>query len=143
MPKTCLFDSINHSHTWADVFKCLVIGVKQEQFVSLMFLCYVVGISVGCTDVYKHTLDCQWIDITDLPAGQYAFKVRLTNCTHLLYNENVKELSSFIAVSATPKYTLYSLVICINIAHQLVTQGMIRYDKADIAAKCSKQAILN
>lgn len=33
------------------------------------------GISVNCTDIYKHTVDCQWIDISDLEPGLYTIKV--------------------------------------------------------------------
>lgn len=33
------------------------------------------GISPGCKDIYLSKLDCQWIDITDLDAGLYVFKV--------------------------------------------------------------------
>lgn len=29
------------------------------------------GISMGCADVYSSSLQCQWIDITDIPDGQY------------------------------------------------------------------------
>jgi hypothetical protein len=33
------------------------------------------GISVGCADVYDAALQCQWIDITGIPNGQYDLRV--------------------------------------------------------------------
>ncbi|XP_067936233.1 lysyl oxidase homolog 3A-like [Watersipora subatra] len=35
------------------------------------------GISVGCADVYKSDIDCQWIDITDLQPGAFVFKLNV------------------------------------------------------------------
>lgn len=33
------------------------------------------GISVNCSDIYKYTVDCQWIDISDIEPGTYTLKV--------------------------------------------------------------------
>ncbi|MED5306857.1 MAG: lysyl oxidase family protein [Bacteroidota bacterium] len=38
--------------------------------------CSVMGISAGCGDIYGSGLSCQWIDITDVPDGEYTFVVR-------------------------------------------------------------------
>ncbi|CAG9760152.1 unnamed protein product [Ceutorhynchus assimilis] len=35
------------------------------------------GISVNCSDIYKHTVDCQWVDISDLEPGNYKIKVSI------------------------------------------------------------------
>lgn len=35
------------------------------------------GISVNCHDNYDYTLDCQWVDVTDLTVRGRSFKLRL------------------------------------------------------------------
>jgi hypothetical protein len=41
------------------------------------YSCDNMGISAGCGDIYDSYLPCQWIDITDLPAGAYTMVVRV------------------------------------------------------------------
>jgi len=33
------------------------------------------GITQGCADTYLYTLDCQWIDMTDVPVGNYLLRL--------------------------------------------------------------------
>ncbi|HRI67821.1 MAG TPA: lysyl oxidase family protein [Polyangium sp.] len=35
------------------------------------------GIQAGWSDLYGNTLDCQWLDVTDVPAGDYFLEVSL------------------------------------------------------------------
>lgn len=41
------------------------------------YTCEYMGISAGCADIYGADLDCQWIDITDIPDGNYTLVVRI------------------------------------------------------------------
>jgi hypothetical protein len=34
------------------------------------------GITAGWQDIYDKSLDCQWLDITGVPAGRYVLKVK-------------------------------------------------------------------
>jgi hypothetical protein len=37
------------------------------------------GLGVGCYDVYVPELDCQWVDITDVPPGEYVLRVTINS----------------------------------------------------------------
>jgi hypothetical protein len=39
------------------------------------------GISVGWQDVYTKNLECQWLDVTDVPAGDYTLRVTVNAAT--------------------------------------------------------------
>lgn len=41
------------------------------------YTCLNQGISAHCTDVYSSQLDCQWIDVTNVPDGIYKLRVRV------------------------------------------------------------------
>jgi hypothetical protein len=44
---------------------------------SKIFDCYNQGIQAGWSDLYGNTLDCQWLDITEIPPGPYQLTVTL------------------------------------------------------------------
>lgn len=42
---------------------------------SKVYNCEAQGIQAGWSDLYGNTLDCQWLDITDVPPGDYRIRV--------------------------------------------------------------------
>ncbi|MDQ7807330.1 lysyl oxidase family protein [Amycolatopsis sp. A133] len=56
------------------------------------------GISVGAGDDYKYTVDFQWLDITNVPAGTYDL-VNTVNADRTLLETNYRNNSSAIALS--------------------------------------------
>src|SRR5436190_11951457 len=59
------------------------------------FTCDYQGISIGWEDVYDKSLDCQWLDITGVPCGDYILRV-VANPDAILheldYSNNVAEV---------------------------------------------------
>ena len=41
------------------------------------YTCSNMGITAGCQDIYSRFLDCQWVDVTDLPGGDYTLVIRV------------------------------------------------------------------
>jgi len=86
----------NHAHysNWAryelldDTNQSLVVGHKQgfcvydfdtsvpcpvRNFTG----CEYMGLSIGCADLYSSSLGCQYLDVTDVPPGDYTLRVQL------------------------------------------------------------------
>ncbi|XP_061586983.1 protein-lysine 6-oxidase-like [Cololabis saira] len=45
------------------------------------------GLSPGCYDTYAANIDCQWIDITDVPPGNYILKVMVNPNFHVVESD--------------------------------------------------------
>ncbi|KAM6920215.1 protein-lysine 6-oxidase-like [Lycodopsis pacificus] len=45
------------------------------------------GLSPGCHDIYAANIDCQWIDITGVPPGNYILKVTVNPNFHVLESD--------------------------------------------------------
>lgn len=49
--------------------------VRDDAAANPRFTCDSQGIQAGWADVYNGFLPCQWIDVTDVPPGQYTLKI--------------------------------------------------------------------
>jgi hypothetical protein len=71
-----------------------------------MYTCDFQGIQAGWSDIYESSLPCQWVDITDLPAGDYQLKITL-NGMHTLaesdYSNDVATVPVTIPPNACPQ----------------------------------------
>ncbi|XP_028988832.1 protein-lysine 6-oxidase-like isoform X1 [Betta splendens] len=45
------------------------------------------GLSPGCHDIYAANIDCQWIDVTDVPPGNYILKVTVNPNFYVLESD--------------------------------------------------------
>ena len=61
------------------------------------------GISVNCADLYGSHLDCQWIDITGVPVGQYLLQIKL-NPKRLAIESDYKNNQATCRVELIPIY---------------------------------------
>lgn len=60
------------------------------------------GISAGCSDVYDMHLDCQWIDVTDVPPGRYVLEVTV-NPDGLFEEESLENNVAKVPVDLRPR----------------------------------------
>jgi PKD repeat protein len=58
-----------------------VLDLSCPSGITAQYSCGNMGITAGCADIYSSGLTCQWIDVTDVPAGDYYLVVR-TNWSH-------------------------------------------------------------
>ncbi|MFN5620766.1 MAG: MopE-related protein [Flavobacteriales bacterium] len=53
-----------------------VLDLSCPSGISAQYSCGNMGITAGCADIYSSSLTCQWIDITNVPAGTYYLVIR-------------------------------------------------------------------
>ncbi len=77
--------------------------------------CDYMGISAGCTDRYDSFLDCQWLDVTDIPDGDYVFVAKINvDLARDAYGRQEKDtLNNFAQVCLNLDRTLDTLVMTI------------------------------
>ncbi|MEQ2214578.1 hypothetical protein XENOCAPTIV_012954, partial [Xenoophorus captivus] len=71
------------------------------------------GLSPGCHDTYAANIDCQWIDITDVPPGNYILQVTVNPNFHVLESDFTNNIVRCDIVY-TGVYGLYILNFYIN-----------------------------
>lgn len=72
---------------------CARDSVRVEQGVPFNphYDCTLQGISVGWSDLYDHTIPCQYLDVTDVPSGNYRLEVEVNpdrTMTEARYDNN-------------------------------------------------------
>ena len=66
------------------------------------FHCGNQGITQGWSDVYGRSLDCQWVDITGLPAGNYQLRASVNDSQALVVESDYSNNIAAIEVRVTP-----------------------------------------
>lgn len=90
------------------------------------FGCDNMGITAGCSDTYDSGLDCQWLDITDVPDGDYVF-VAIVNV------DLAKD-----ALGRAEKDTLNNYAqVCINLDRSSGSIVMTHLDDCDAYTDCN------
>jgi len=74
--------------------------------------CNIQGISAQCGDIYGSYLQCQWIDITDVEAGEYILVVRVN------WDQSADALGNY-----ETDYTNNWAQVCINLTRHPVTNA--------------------
>jgi hypothetical protein len=64
------------------------------------FHCEFQGIQRGWADMYDAALDCQWVDITDVPAGEYSLRISI-NTEQIIAESNFDNNTVEIPVTVT------------------------------------------
>jgi len=76
-------------------------GSSTQSTALPKFNCEHQGLTAGWHDTYAATLDCQWIDVTDVPPGDYRVRVEV-NPDHVFEESNFSNNTALAAVTIPP-----------------------------------------
>ncbi len=72
-----LFDATNKKIPIGTKNGFCVLDLECDNGSQGQFSCQYMGITAGCGDIYDTGLPCQWVDVTDVPDGDYTLVVRV------------------------------------------------------------------
>ena len=90
------------------------------------FGCNNMGISHGCGDIYNSGLDCQWIDVTDVPDGDYTLAVQVN------YDHSPDALGHY-----EMTYENNWATVCLNIDRSSGSMQVTTYDNCSPVLDCA------
>jgi hypothetical protein len=71
------------------------------------------GLTRGFADIYDSSLDCQWVDITDVPNGDYLLRISI-NPDHVIPESNFDNNTVEVPVTVAPPAPVDPLSICLS-----------------------------
>jgi len=133
----CTDQEIGHKNGWCvmDLADYTNDGTCQFQYG-----CSNMGISAGCSDIYNSGLDCQWLDITGIPDGEYILSVGTNvNMDHdliheLNYDNNTANVRITLAGGNVSVGDIFDLNNC---------NGEVCEEEVDCAGVCGGDAVLS
>jgi len=79
---------------------CLLDSQRISGDRTPQFHCGFQGITAGWSDIYGAGLDCQWIDVTNVPAGQYQLRIAI-NPDHIISESDYSNNTISLPVTIT------------------------------------------
>ena len=133
----CTDQEIGHKNGWCvmDLADYTNDGTCQFQYG-----CSNMGISAGCSDIYNSGLDCQWLDITGIPDGEYILSVGTNvNMDHdliheLNYDNNTANVRITLAGGNVSVGDIFDLNNC---------NGEVCEEEVDCAGVCGGNAVVD
>ena|SRR3990167_3125336 len=93
------------------------------------------GIQAGWVDVYGPSLDCNWIDITDVPDGNYILSVHI-NPNRIFAEETFTNNISEVEITIGTPTNSPSPVVPLSPASSLDTQSLPTQSNNDSSSAC-------